>query len=52
MVPGLTLMFVFFKLTGRIDWSWWWVLSPVWIGFIVALLFMAGFAALLWWAKR
>lgn len=27
----LTLLFVALKLTGHIDWSWWWVLSPVWI---------------------
>ena len=27
----LTLLFVALKLTGHIDWSWWWVLSPLWI---------------------
>jgi hypothetical protein len=25
----LTVAFVVLKLTGYIDWSWWWVLSPV-----------------------
>jgi hypothetical protein len=25
---------VVLKLAGVIDWSWWWVLSPVWIGLI------------------
>lgn len=25
----LTLSFIILKLTGSIDWSWWWVLSPV-----------------------
>jgi hypothetical protein len=38
---GLTgLLFVVFlvlKLTGNIDWSWWWVTSPIWIP--VALVF-------------
>lgn len=29
----LTLLFVGLKLTGYINWSWWWVLSPVWIPF-------------------
>ena len=24
----LTILFVALKLTGFIDWSWWWVLSP------------------------
>ena len=27
----LTLIFITLKLTKVIDWSWWWVLSPVWI---------------------
>jgi hypothetical protein len=25
----LTLAFIILKLTNFIDWSWWWVLSPV-----------------------
>jgi len=27
----LTILFIGLKLTGYIDWSWWWVLSPIWI---------------------
>lgn len=27
----LTLIFVTLKLTGFINWSWWWVLSPLWM---------------------
>lgn len=27
----LTLLFIGLKLTDHIDWSWWWVLSPIWI---------------------
>lgn len=27
----LTVLFIGLKLTGYIAWSWWWVLSPVWI---------------------
>lgn len=27
----LTLIFITLKLTGNIDWSWWWVLAPIWI---------------------
>jgi len=33
-VDGLTLLiltFIILKLTHVIDWSWWWVLSPLWI---------------------
>jgi len=34
----LTLIFVTLKLTDGIDWSWWWVLSPMWITYGLALL--------------
>lgn len=27
----LTIAFIVLKLTGYIDWSWWWVVSPIWI---------------------
>ena len=34
--------FVVLKLVGVIDWSWWWVLSPIWIMIGVAgLVFVA-----------
>jgi len=28
---ALTLLFIGLKLTDTIDWSWTWVLSPLWI---------------------
>lgn len=31
LVALLTTLFVGLKLTDNIDWSWWWVLSPLWI---------------------
>jgi hypothetical protein len=31
----LTLLFITLKLTGYIDWSWWWVLFPLWIGLAI-----------------
>lgn len=34
----LTVLFVGLKLTDHIDWSWWWVLSPLWIGAALGLL--------------
>lgn len=36
----LTIAFVVLKLTHVIDWSWWLVLSPIWIcaGFLFLLL--------------
>jgi len=36
----LTILFVGLKLTGYIAWSWWWVLSPLWIGAAVAIVFL------------
>jgi len=27
----LFLVFLILKLTGVIDWSWWWVTSPLWL---------------------
>jgi hypothetical protein len=29
----LALVFVGLKLTGHVDWSWWWILGPICIGF-------------------
>ena len=34
----LTILFIGLKLTGYIGWSWWWVLSPMWIPASVLLL--------------
>ena len=35
-IDALTLLLIGLKLTGTIDWSWLWVLSPMWISFSVA----------------
>jgi hypothetical protein len=37
----LTILFIGLKLTGHIDWSWWWVLSPVWIVAVVIIFLIA-----------
>ena len=38
-VGVLTITFIVLKLIGIISWSWWWVLSPIWIlGAILAVL--------------
>lgn len=36
----LTIVFVVLKLCGVIDWSWWWVLSPLWISLSLLLFFV------------
>lgn len=33
----LLLLFIALKLTNVIEWSWLWVLSPVWIPFVLIL---------------
>lgn len=34
----LFIVFLILKLTNVIDWSWWWVTAPLWIGFVIAIL--------------
>ncbi len=43
----LLLMFILLKLTGQIDWSWWWVLSP----FLVPLVIGLSLVGFLWLVK-
>lgn len=31
----LGILFIGLKLTGYIDWSWWWVTAPLWGGLVV-----------------
>lgn len=35
----LTVLFIALKLTNVIDWSWWWILAPLWIpvGFVLLI---------------
>lgn len=33
----LTILFVGLRLSKVIDWSWWWVLAPTWIPFVILL---------------
>lgn len=37
----LTVLFIGLKLTGYINWSWLWVLSPLWLPLAVVLGFVA-----------
>jgi hypothetical protein len=45
----LTLIFITLKLTHFINWSWWWVLAPMWmpVAFVlgIGLLVLLGVAA-------
>lgn len=35
----LLLIFITLKLIGTINWSWWWVLSPIWIPLGLVIVF-------------
>lgn len=37
----LAIVFIVLKLTHVIDWSWWWVLAPIWMPFALALVIIA-----------
>lgn len=34
----LTITFIVLKLCKIINWSWWWVLSPIWISAVIVLI--------------
>jgi len=39
----LFLIFLVLKLTGHIDWSWWWVTAPLWAPITVFIMFLLAF---------
>ena len=45
----LQLLFIALKLVGVIDWSWLWVLSPIWISLILVVICLV---IMLWQIKR
>ena len=36
----LTVVFIVLKLCHVINWSWWWVLSPMWISLALGVIFV------------
>lgn len=48
----LTVLFIGLKLTGYITWSWWWVLSPLWIVPLTILALILLFAVVAAGASR
>ena len=38
LVSILTIVFVVLKLCKVINWSWWWVLSPLWIDLCIVVI--------------
>lgn len=45
----LTIVFITLKLLNKIEWSWWWIISPIWIFalFIIGLFILAAIIAIL-----
>jgi len=48
----LTVLFITLKLCGIINWSWWWVLSPIPITLGIALVVFAGVIGVLMCGKK
>ena len=38
----LTVVFIVLKLTKAIDWSWYWIISPLWGGFVLISIILCG----------
>lgn len=49
----LTIVFITLKLCNVITWSWWWVLSPIWIsaGLIAVVCLFAVIVAACFWRE-
>jgi predicted permease len=47
----LAIVFITLKLTGYINWSWWWVLAPIWIPWSIILGFVLVFLLIILFAK-
>jgi hypothetical protein len=48
----LTIVFIVLKLLGKIDWSWWWVLSPIWISILLVVAAVVIGATILVWLGK
>jgi hypothetical protein len=48
----LTIVFITLKLTGVINWSWWWVLSPILIPWAVFLFVFVIAVTFLYFTRR
>ena len=48
----LGILFIGLKLTGYLDWSWWWMLAPLWWPVIFVLLVVAVVGLLHLWSRH
>ena len=45
------LAFFFAKIYDKIDWSWWWVFSPLWIPVVLCIIVLVIILILKIWAE-
>ena len=48
----LLIAFIVLKLCKVITWSWWWVLSPIWIPLCLFLIFIIVISIIKWFYTR
>ena len=48
-ISGMLLVaFIVLKLVGVIAWSWWWVMSPLWIYALILIVIFVGALVFAW----
>lgn len=48
----LTIAFIVLKLCKIIDWGWCWVLAPLWLPLVIAIVFLVIALIIFFWKKR
>lgn len=48
----LAIVFIVLKLVGVINWSWFWVLSPLWISIVLYLIIIVILFLIQWWLTK
>lgn len=51
-VGVLIIALIILKLLGVINWSWLWVLSPIWISFLIVLLILILVVIAMVWSHK
>lgn len=55
LTTALTIVFVVLRLIGIIEWSWWWVLAPLWISAglsVAAIIIIVGIFLIVYFATK
>ena len=48
----LTILFIALKLTHYIDWSWWWIFSPIWITAILIIVVVFSILSVIYYKEN